>query len=111
MTETAVALALFFHWLNEQHSRRFRLESTDGDDALAVERARGGKGTRLAIAVRPLLEPTENAAWLAQRERLEAAIAEGLPATVTRPGLVRCLYCRWLPRVATSRRVGIAHAT
>jgi hypothetical protein len=24
-----------------------------------------------------------------------------LPAIVTRPVLVRCLYCLWLPRVAT----------
>src|SRR2546422_3010020 len=27
----------------------------------------------------------------------------GLPATVTVPGLLGCLYCRWLPRVRTSR--------
>jgi hypothetical protein len=25
----------------------------------------------------------------------------GLPATVTRPGLARCLNCRWLPFVVT----------
>ena len=25
----------------------------------------------------------------------------GLPGTVTRPGFTGCLYCRWLPRVAT----------
>jgi len=27
-----------------------------------------------------------------------------LPGTVTRPALLACLYCRWLPRVATSRQ-------
>ena len=27
--------------------------------------------------------------------------ADGLPAMVTRPGLVGCLYCRWLSRVAS----------
>src|SRR3990170_2899207 len=27
----------------------------------------------------------------------------GLPATVTVPGLLGCLYCRWLPRVRASR--------
>src|SRR5262245_3976406 len=30
-----------------------------------------------------------------------AKSSDGLPAMVTRPGLVGCLYCRWLPRVAT----------
>jgi len=28
----------------------------------------------------------------------------GLPATVTVPGLLACLYCRWLPRVRASRQ-------
>src|SRR5262249_18440424 len=28
----------------------------------------------------------------------------GWPATVTMPGLVACLYCRWLPRVRASRQ-------
>src|SRR5262245_45608184 len=30
-----------------------------------------------------------------------AKSSDGLPTMVTRPGLVGCLYCRWLPRVAT----------
>jgi hypothetical protein len=30
----------------------------------------------------------------------DAKSSLGLPATVTRPGLVGCLNCRWLPRVA-----------
>src|SRR6516164_3390156 len=30
-----------------------------------------------------------------------ARSSDGLPATVTRPGRTGCLYCRWLPRVAT----------
>src|SRR5262245_23260415 len=27
---------------------------------------------------------------------------DSLPETVTRPGLVGCLNCRWLPRIATT---------
>ena len=30
-----------------------------------------------------------------------AKSCDGLPAMVTRPGFLGCLYCRWLPRVAT----------
>src|SRR5437870_10592218 len=30
-----------------------------------------------------------------------ATSSDSLPATVTRPGFLGCLYCRWLPLVAT----------
>ena len=33
-----------------------------------------------------------------------ASSSLGLPGTVTRPGLLACLYWRWLPRVATRRQ-------
>jgi hypothetical protein len=82
MSEFDVTLELFIRWLNEAHERRFRIaESTDGG-ALAED----GE-TRLAVEVRPLLGPVENAAWLAAVARLEAQIGEGLPGA----------YGLWLP--------------
>src|SRR5437660_2730817 len=34
----------------------------------------------------------------------------GLPTTVTVPGLLECLYCRWLPRVRASRHPSSARS-
>ena len=77
MSEYTVALELFLRWLNEGVQRRFRIESAVDDGAVATD------GTvRLAVEVRALLGPTEDAAWLAARERLEEQVAAAVPGAI-----------------------------
>lgn len=82
MSESTVALELFLRWLNEAHDRRFRLAGKADASAVALD----GE-TRLAIEVRSLLGPVEDAAWLAAKARLEEQLGEGLPGA----------YALWLP--------------
>jgi hypothetical protein len=77
VSEYTVALELFLRWLNEGQQRRFRIET--GGDTSSI--AQDGP-IRLAIEVRPLLGPTEDAAWLSARERLEEQIAGAVPGAV-----------------------------
>jgi hypothetical protein len=58
MPEKDVALDLFLRWLNDAHERP------------------------IAIEVRPLLGPVEDADWLAARERIEQQIADAVPAPI-----------------------------
>jgi hypothetical protein len=77
MPETAVALELFLRWLNDARDRPFRITETSEAGATAGEDAR-----HLAIEVRPLLGPIEDAAWLAARERLEQQIRDAVPTPI-----------------------------
>jgi hypothetical protein len=77
VSEYAVALELFLRWLNEGQQRRFRIESAGESGAVAVD-----GDVRLAIEVRPLLGPTEDAAWLSARERLEEQVAAAVPTSI-----------------------------
>ena len=77
MSETAVALDLFLHWLSETHGRTFRIAEARDSSALAIEDSR-----RLALEIRPLLGPIEDTDWLAARIRLEDQIAAAVPAPV-----------------------------
>jgi hypothetical protein len=77
MSETSVAVELFLRWLNETQQRGFRIEDSAGCNAIASD------GTvRLAVEVRALLGPTEDAAWLSARERLEEQIAGAAPGAI-----------------------------
>ncbi|MEX0682688.1 MAG: hypothetical protein WD904_04140 [Dehalococcoidia bacterium] len=75
MSESDVALDLFLYWLREKYGRGF--VPSEGDE-IAI--ASDGLYT-LATATRSLV-PYEDARWDAGRERLEAQIADGLPARV-----------------------------
>ena len=75
MSEPDGALDLFLYWLRERYGRGFALTSRDG-----VALASDGE-FMLVAAVRSLV-PVEDARWDAARERLEAQIAEGLPARI-----------------------------
>jgi hypothetical protein len=82
MSESTVSIELFLRWLNEAHNCHFSVvEETDGA-ALAVD----GK-TRLAVEIRPLLGPVEDAGWTWARSRLEEQLAAGLPGA----------YALWVP--------------
>jgi hypothetical protein len=77
VSEYTVALELFLRWLNEREQRRFRIEGAGDDGAVASD------GTvRLAVEVGALLGPTEDAAWLAARERLEEQVAAAVPGAI-----------------------------
>ena len=75
MPESDVAHDLFLYWLREKYARGFAVKERGG-----VILASDGDFT-LAAAVRSLV-PLEDARWDAARERLEAQIAEGLPARI-----------------------------
>jgi len=77
MPESGVAFTLFLRWLNDEHGRRFRVQSQEDDPLIVAD-----DSVRLAVEVRPLLGPTDNGEWLAARERLEQAIGAQLPASV-----------------------------
>lgn len=77
MTESAVALELFLRWLNATQQGRFRIENAGDGRAVAVD-----ENVRLAVEVRPLLGPAQNAAWLAARERLEVQIGSAVPGSL-----------------------------
>lgn len=77
MPETAVALELFLRWLNDARENSFRIAEARDSGAIASDGERP-----LAIEVRPLLGPTDDAAWLAARERLEQQIVDTVPAPV-----------------------------
>jgi hypothetical protein len=77
VSEYTVALDLFLRWLNDGQQRGFRIERAGDGSAIAVD-----GDLRLAVEVRPLLGPTEDAAWLAARERLEEQIAEAVPGAI-----------------------------
>lgn len=74
-SEADAALDLFLHWLREGHGRGFAVKAGDG-----VITASDGEFT-LAVAVGSLV-PAEDERWDAARKRLEAQIAEGLPARI-----------------------------
>jgi len=77
MLEKDVVLKLFVRWLSDARERPFRI---------AAEREAGAEATddavRLAIEVRPLLGPIDDAAWLAARERLERQIADAVSTPI-----------------------------
>jgi hypothetical protein len=77
MSEYSIALELFLRWLNEEQQRPFRIENAGDGGAMVTDGAVG-----FAVEVRPLLGPTEDAAWLAARERLEAQIAAEVPGSI-----------------------------
>jgi len=77
VSEYTVALELFLRWLNEREQRRFRIESAVHDGAVASDGI-----VRLAVEVRALLGPTEDAAWLAARERLEEQVTAAVPTSI-----------------------------
>ena len=77
MAETHIALHLFLRWLNVARDRPFRITAERGSGAVATDGSRS-----LAIEVRPLLGPVEDADWLAARDRLEQQIADAVPAPV-----------------------------
>jgi len=77
MSETVVALELFLRWLKETHGRTFRIAEKHDAGALVIEDSR-----RLAIEIRTLLGPVENAEWLAARKRLEDQLATAVPTPV-----------------------------
>lgn len=74
-SESDAALDLFLHWLRERHGRGFAVKDRDG-----VVIAGDGEFT-LAASVGSLV-PFEDERWEAARERLEAQIADGLPARI-----------------------------
>ncbi|MDO8612446.1 MAG: hypothetical protein Q7R32_06435, partial [Dehalococcoidia bacterium] len=87
MREQDVCLELLLDWLADERGRRFEIERTE-EPAPGVLAAVATDGPqRLAAEVHPLLEPTRNDAWAANRERLEVQIASGLPGG----------YALWLP--------------
>jgi hypothetical protein len=77
MSEYTVAVELFLRWLNDTQQRGFRIEDPAGGSAVASD-----GDVRLAIEVRPLLGPTEDAAWLSARERLEEQVAAVVPTSI-----------------------------
>lgn len=77
MPETSVALNLFLRWLNDGHERPFSITTLRDSGADATLDAR-----RLAIEVRPLLGPLDDATWLAARDRLEHQIADAVPTPI-----------------------------
>jgi len=77
MSECSVALELFLRWLNEGQQRHFRIETVSDSGAVAADGS-----ARLAVEVRPLLGPTENAEWLTARERLAEQIAGAVPGGI-----------------------------
>ena len=77
MPEISVALQLLLRWLNDTREPPFRITEATDSGAAASDDSR-----RLAIEVRPLLGPSEDAAWLAARERLERQIADAVPTPV-----------------------------
>src|SRR3990170_4602210 len=87
MREQDVCLELLLDWLADERGRRFEIERTDeaAPGVLAAVATDGSR--RLAAEVHPLLEPTRNDAWAANRERLEVQIASSLPGG----------YALWLP--------------
>lgn len=74
-SESDAALDLFLHGLREGHGRGFAVKESNG-----VLIASDGEFT-LAVSVASLV-PVEDERWEAARERLEAQIAEGLPARI-----------------------------
>ena len=77
MPETDVALELFLRWLNYARDRRFRVDEAREFSAVASDGSR-----RLAIEVRSLLGPVDEASWLAARERLEQQIVDAVPTPI-----------------------------
>ncbi len=82
MREEDVCLELFLGWLAQAHGRRFGVDQRDylgpaGLSALASDAVPAGRhgSFRLAVEVRPLLGPSENAVWLAYRDQLQRDIA------------------------------------
>jgi len=87
MREQDVCLELLLDWLAGERGRRFEIEGTE-EPAPGVLAAVATDGSqRLAAEVRPLLEPTRNDPWSANRERLEVQIASELAGG----------YALWLP--------------
>jgi hypothetical protein len=85
--EQDVCLELLLDWLADERGRRFEIERTEepAPGLLAAVATDGSR--RLAAEVQPLLEPTRNDAWAANRERLEGEIASGVTGG----------YALWLP--------------
>lgn len=88
MREQEACLSLFMDWLAQGQDARFAIEGSEdlsSGGGLAVAASNGGR--KLAAEVRPLLPPTENDAWSAQREELERELSETLDSA----------YAVWLP--------------
>lgn len=73
--EASVALELFLRWLGAEYGRHFSLETSTETGATATD-----GDVRLAAEVRPLIGPAEHKGWAAERERLEWALSEAVPA-------------------------------
>ncbi len=87
MREPHVCLELLLDWLADERGRRFEIERTEEPAPGVIAAVATDGARRLAAEVHPLLEPTRNDAWAANRERLEVQIASGLPGG----------YALWLP--------------
>jgi len=87
MTETDVCLQLFLAWLAQAHGRRFLVEESDYLEPAGLSALAADGSFRLAVEVRPLLGPSENAVWLAYRDQLQNDIAVDLPGA----------FALWLP--------------
>ncbi len=81
MPESSVCVELFLRWLTDTRGRQLNVQDATDSGAVAAD----GSG-RLAIDVRPLI-PSDNPAWLADRDKLE----DQLSATVSAP------IALWLP--------------
>jgi hypothetical protein len=77
LPQTAVALELFLRWLNDARDRPLNIAAGRADGADATDDTR-----QIAIEVRPLLDPSEDAVWIAARERLEQQIADAVPTPI-----------------------------
>lgn len=87
MREADVCLQLFLAWLDQVHGRRFQVDEGEDLPAGGLSALASNGSLRLALEVHHLIGPTENAAWLALRERLQKEIALEL----------RGAFALWLP--------------
>lgn len=76
MSETGVVLDLILDWLNSTYARSFRIAQREGPAAVVADGS-----VRIAVEAHPLIE-TENAGWIATRDRLQSQIAAAVPAPV-----------------------------
>ncbi len=88
MNETDVAIDLFLDWLNQSREPSFVVAERDGAAAIAT-----GGAVRLAVEFHPLIA-TDDAAWLAARDRLAAQLAATVPGS----------YAVWVPPGASLPR-------
>ncbi len=95
MREEDVCLELLLGWLAAQHGRRFAVDQSEYLDAAGLSAVASDGAFQLAVEVRPLLDPSENPAWLAYRDQLQTDIAVD-PSTSSGQVLPGA-FALWLP--------------